>query len=67
MLPLGQTMIDSFLRGPTWRRGIDRKVAIIRDAYTMLNAESQARRTEIMELIIIVLIGVEIALALIWR
>lgn len=58
--------LDIF-RGPTWRRGIDRKVAIIRDAYTMLNAESQARRTEVLELVIIVLIGVEIALALIWQ
>jgi len=58
--------LDIF-RGPTWRRGIDRKVAIIRDAYTMLNAESQARRTEVLELIIIVLIVVEIVLALIWR
>ena len=58
--------LDIF-RGPTWRRGIDRKVAIIRDAYTMLNAESQARRTEVLELVIIVLIAVEIALALVWR
>jgi len=58
--------LDIF-RGPTWRRGIDRKVAIIRDAYTMLNAESQARRTEVLELIIIVLIAVEIVFALIWR
>jgi len=51
-------------RGPTWRRGIDRKVAIIRDAYAMLNAEAQARRAEVMELTIIVLIAVEIVLAL---
>jgi hypothetical protein len=58
--------LDIF-RGPTWRRGIDRKVAIIRDAYAMLNAESQARRTEVLELIIIVLIAVEIVLALLWR
>jgi uncharacterized Rmd1/YagE family protein len=51
-------------RGPTWRRGIDRKVAILRDAYTMLNAEAQARRAEVMELAIIALIAVEIVLAL---
>ena len=51
-------------RGPTWRRGIERKVAIIRDAYAMLNAEAQARRAEVMELIIIALIAIEIALAL---
>lgn len=57
------TAVETF-RGPTWRRGIDRKVAIIRDAYGMLNAEAQARRTEVMELTIIALIAVEIVLAL---
>jgi len=51
-------------RGPTWRRGIERKVAIIRDAYAMLNAEAQARRAEVMELIVISLIAIEIVLAL---
>ena len=54
-------------RGPTWRRGIDRKVAIVRDAYTMLNAESQARRAEVLEIIIVFLIALEIALALAFR
>jgi hypothetical protein len=57
------TAMDIF-RGPTWRRGIDRKVAIIRDAYAMLNAEAQARRSEVMELTIIALIAVELVLAL---
>ena len=52
-------------RAPTWRRGIDRKVAIVREAYAMLNAESQARRTEVLELTIIILIVVEIVLALV--
>jgi hypothetical protein len=51
-------------RGPTWRRGIDRKIEILRDTYTMLNAESQALRTELLELTIIVLIVLEIVLAL---
>ena len=51
-------------RGPVWRQGIDRKVAIIRDAYAMLNAESQARRAEILELTIVVLIMVELLLGL---
>ena len=54
-------------RGPTWRRGIDRKVAIVRDTYVMLNAESQARRAEILEIIIVGLITLEIALALVFR
>jgi len=58
------TAMDIF-RGPTWRRGIDRKVAIIRDAYAMLNGEAQARRAEVMELTIIALIALEIVLALI--
>ena len=58
--------LDIF-RGPTWRRGIDRKVAIIRDAYAMLNAESQARRVEVLELTIVVLILIEIVLAFVWR
>ena len=52
-------------RAATWRRGIDRKVSIVRDAYTMLNAEAQARRGEVMELIVIALIALEIMLALI--
>ncbi|HET9250814.1 MAG TPA: hypothetical protein VFP58_01700 [Candidatus Eisenbacteria bacterium] len=50
-------------RGPSWRRGIDQKVAIVRDAYTMLNAESQARRAEVLELAIVILIVLEIVLA----
>lgn len=53
-------------RGRTWRSGIDGKLAIIRDAYTMLNAESQARRSEALEFIIVVLILFEIVMAF-WR
>jgi hypothetical protein len=53
-------------RGRAWRAGIDGKLAILRDAYGMLNAESQARRAEILEVIIVVLIVLEIVLAL-WR
>jgi len=51
-------------RGRTWRAGIDGKLAIIRDAYSMLNAESQARRAEILEVIIVVLIVIEIVLTI---
>ena len=51
-------------RERTWRAGIDRKVAILGDAYEMLNAESQARRTEVLEIVIILLIALEIVLAL---
>jgi hypothetical protein len=59
------TALDTF-RGPTWRRGIDRKMSIVRDTYSMLNAESQALRTEILELIIVLLIVLEIVMAF-WK
>jgi len=54
-------------RGRSWRQGIDQKVAIIRDAYTMLNAESQARRAEVLELTIVILIVLELVLAWFFR
>jgi hypothetical protein len=54
-------------RGGTWRSGIDRKLAILRDSYGMLNAESQARRTEMLEIVIVLLIGFEILLTLMGR
>ena len=50
-------------RGRTWRSGIDRKVSIVRDAYSMLNAESVERRSEALEIIIIALIAVELIVA----
>jgi hypothetical protein len=53
-------------RGRAWRSGIDQKLAIIRDAYTMLNAEAQARRSEVLEVIIVLLILFEIVMAF-WR
>ncbi len=54
-------------RGRTWRNGIDRKVTIIRETYDMLNAESQSRRAEVLEIIIVVLIMVELAVSLLRR
>jgi hypothetical protein len=51
-------------RERTWRAGIDRKVTILHNTYEMLNAESQARRTEILEIVVIILIAFEIFLAL---
>jgi hypothetical protein len=51
-------------RGRTWRSGIERKVTIVRDTYDMLNAESLARRSEMLEIIIVLLIVFEIGLAL---
>ncbi len=52
-------------RGRAWRSGIDRKLAILRDAYTMLNHEAQAARSETLEMAIVLLIVAEIVMALI--
>jgi hypothetical protein len=54
-------------RGRAWRAGIDRKVDLLRDTYTMLNAEAQAARAEALEIAIVVLIVVEIVLGLMRR
>jgi hypothetical protein len=51
-------------RGIAWRNGIDRKLGIIHATYAMLNAESQATRSEALEIAIIVLILTEIVLTL---
>lgn len=51
-------------RGTAWRRGIERKLSIVRETYTMFNAEAQAARAELLEIAIIVLIVVEIVLGL---
>jgi len=50
-------------RGAAWRRGIDRKLDIMRDTYAMLNAESQAVRGEALELSIVLLIVLEVVLS----
>ena len=50
-------------RARVWRAGIDRKLAIIRETYGMLNDESQAARAEALETAIVLLIVLEIVLA----
>jgi hypothetical protein len=50
-------------RGPAWRRGIDRKLEIMRETYAMLNAESQAVRAEALEIAIVLLIVLEVVLS----
>ena len=52
-------------REQAWRRGIDRKLAILRETYAMLNDEAQAARAELLELAIIVLIVLELVLGVI--
>jgi hypothetical protein len=51
-------------RGRAWRAGIDRKLAIIRETYAMLNAEAQAARAEALELAIVILIVAELFVGL---
>jgi hypothetical protein len=51
-------------RGRTWRAGIDRKLAILRDTYAMLNGEAQAARSETLEIAIVLLIVVELVVGL---
>ena len=51
-------------RGRAWRAGIDRKLAIIRETYSMLNDEQQSARSEALEVAIVLLIVLELLLAL---
>jgi hypothetical protein len=51
--------LDIF-RGRVWRSGIDRKLAIIRESYAMLNDEAQASRAEALEIAIVLLIVAEL-------
>ncbi len=52
-------------RGRAWRAGIDRKLAILRETYAMLNDEAQASRSETLEMAIVLLIVAEIVMALV--
>jgi hypothetical protein len=54
-------------RAQAWRRGIDRKLAILRETYTMLGSEAQAARAEFLEIVVVVLILGELLLALMRR
>ena len=51
-------------RERTWRRGIDRKLDILRETYAMLNDEAQGARAEVLELIIVLLIAGEMIMGL---
>jgi len=53
--------LDLF-REQAWRRGIERKLAILRETYVMLNTEAQVARAELLEIAIVVLIVVELLL-----
>jgi hypothetical protein len=45
-----------------WRRGVERKLAILRDTYTMLSTEAQTARGELLEIAIVGLIVAELIL-----
>jgi hypothetical protein len=51
--------LDLF-RATAWRRGIERKLEIFRETYAMLNGEAQAARSELLEIVIIVVIVAEL-------
>jgi hypothetical protein len=52
-------------RERAWRDGVYRKLTLVRESYEMLNAESQASRSEALEVAIVLLIVGEILLAFI--
>jgi hypothetical protein len=52
-------------RVPTVSAAVDRKVSIIRDTYTALYDEAHSSRSEVLEIVILVLIAVEIVLAIV--
>lgn len=60
------TALEIF-REREWRKGIARKLTIIRETYEMLNAEAQAARAEVLELMIVILIIAEIVMAAVIR
>lgn len=51
--------LDLF-RERAWRRGVERKLGILRETYVMLNSEAQAARAELLEIAIVVLIVAEL-------
>lgn len=54
----------SIFRGDEWRRGIDRKLGILRDTYAMLNDEARTARSETLEIAIVGLIVAELVIGI---
>ncbi len=50
-------------RARAWRAGIDRKLTAVRETYTMLAEQARATRSEVLEIIIVLLILAEMVLA----
>ena len=55
--------LDLF-RATAWRSGIERKLEIFRETYAMLNGEAQSARSELLEIIVILVILAELVLGL---
>ena len=55
--------LDLF-RATAWRSGIERKLEIIRETYAMLNGEAQSARSELLEIVVILVILAELVLGL---
>jgi hypothetical protein len=51
--------LDLF-RATAWRQGIERKLEIFRETYAMLNGEAQAARSELLEIVVILVIVAEL-------
>jgi hypothetical protein len=58
--------LDLF-REQEWRRGLERKLGILRETYSMLNSEAQVARAEVLEIAIVVLIVAELVLGIFVR
>ena len=58
--------LDLF-REQEWRRGLERKLGILRETYSMLNSEAQVARAEVLELAIVLLIVAELLLGIFVR
>lgn len=56
--------LDLF-RATAWRRGIERKLEIFRETYAMLNGEAQSARSELLEVVVILVILAELVLGLV--
>ncbi|MEO8623506.1 MAG: hypothetical protein ABI625_20685 [bacterium] len=54
-------------RQQAWQRGIERKLGILRETYSMLHSEAQAARAELLEVAIVVLIVAELVVGLLYR
>jgi hypothetical protein len=52
-------------RERAWRQGIERKLGILRETYSMLNTEAQAARAELLEVAIVALIVLEVILGIV--